>query len=256
MTQYEVLQGDCLTRLRELPPEVIHLYATSPPYAQGKSYETGLDWDGLRELMAGVAEAALPAAVPGGFFFVNFGETTMYPRTMAELYNEVFREAGWVMHSRRIWLKQFAQCRLTGAMQTHTIPAAEWEYLWTFRKPPNDNEVHRDKTLSLRGVWTTREPNGVSRDEHPAVYPPELPEKAIRAWSDPGDLVCDPFCGSGSTGVAAVRTGRRFIGFEREPQWCELSRRRIGATTAPLFTESGEAAPDGQAALFDDGDAA
>lgn len=207
-------------------------------------------WDGLRRLVGEVAAVAYRACKPSGWFWCNFGETTKYPRTMAELYNEAFAEAGWLMHSRRIWQKRFAQCRLTGAMIHHTIPAAEWEYLWTFRKPPNSNETHRNKKLSLRGVWTTDDPNGVGRDEHPAVYPVGLPAKALEVWTDPGDFVCDLFCGSGSTGVAAVQMGRNFVGFELRGDYCELARRRIAAAQPPLFADAGHApAPPAQAAM-------
>jgi len=233
----EVIMGDCREVLPTLEPESVQLFCCSPPYAQGLEYEQGLDWDGLRELMAGVATAALPICQPSGFFFVNFGETTKYPRTMAELYNAVFRDAGWIMHSRRIWQKHFSSCSLTGAMISQTIAAAEWEYIWTFRRPPSIKEVHRDKTLSLRGIWTCSEANLVSRDEHPAAFPPELAEKAIRVWTDPGDLVCDPFCGSGSTGVAAKRLGRRFIGIEQREDYAELAEHIIGQATVSLMVE-------------------
>jgi len=243
VSEWEVVTGDCHDVLRDMEAESVDLFCTSPPYAQGKEYELGLDWHGLRDLMADVAHASYAVAKPSGFFFANFGETTKYdPLTMTALYSDVFTAAGWLSHSRRIWAKSFAQCRLTGAMQTHTIGAAEWEHLWTFRKPPNSNEAMRDKTLSLRGIWTTREPNGVSRDAHPAVFPAELPEKAIRIWTDIGDLVCDPFCGSGSTGVAARRMGRRFLGIELNEGYADMARTRIGQAQPPLFAD--EPAPD------------
>ena len=234
MTAWRVLPGDCREVMREIADNSIALYVTSPPYAQGLEYEQGLDWQGLHDLMAELAVVALPPCKPGGFFFVNFGETTKYEKTMAELYNSVFREAGWIMHSRRIWAKQFARCSLTGAMTARTIPAAEWEYIWTFRKPPNEKETHRDKTLSLRGVWQFVGQNTVTKQQHPAAFPPELAEKAIRVWSDPHDLICDPFTGSGSTGVAAIRLGRQFIGCEMRPDYVDLAQKILSQAQAPL----------------------
>jgi len=235
MSEWRVEEGDCRELLPRLEAESVSLFCTSAPYAQGKDYEQGLDWDGLRDLMADVAAAALPACKPSGFFFVNFGETTKYERTMAELYNVVFREAGWIMHSRRVWAKFYPSCKITGAMQGHTIPAAEWEYLWTFRKPPNSKEKPRDTVLSFRGIWSCgSQRNLVTRNQHPAAFPPELAEKAIRVWSDRGDLVCDPFCGSGSTGVAARRLGRRFVGFEQLADYAELARGLIGCAQPGL----------------------
>lgn len=236
---WEVHNCDCRAGMAaHLDPESVALFCTSPPYAQGKEYEQGLDWHGLRELMGGVAHAALPACKPGGYFFANFGETTAYPHTMAELYNDAFTDAGWLMHSRRIWHKEFAKCRLTGALIYSTLPCAEWEYLWTFRKPPNDKEVIRDRKLSLRGVWKLGSANNlVSRLRHPAAYPVELPERAISLWTDPGDLVCDPFTGSGTTGVACLHLGRRFVGFELREDYASLARQTIGAGQPALLTE-------------------
>jgi site-specific DNA-methyltransferase (adenine-specific) len=239
LPSWQIHKCDCRYGMTaHLNPESVALFCTSPPYAQGKEYEQGLDWCGLHDLMAGVAEAALPVCKPGGFFFVNFGETTAYPHTMAELYNEVFRDAGWLMHSRRIWHKEFAKCALSGALTHSTIPAAEWECLWTFRKPPNDKEVIRDRKLSLRGVWKLGSANNlVSRDQHPAAYPVELPERAIRLWTDPGDLVCDPFTGCGTTGVACLQLGRRFVGFEQREDYAALARQTIGQGQPALLTE-------------------
>lgn len=76
---------------------------------------------------------------------------------------------------------------------------------------------------------TARSEQGIHR-KHPTPKPLWLMEDAIAAFTDPGDIVCDPFTGSGTTGVAARRLGRRFIGFERELEYVEMARQRIGET--------------------------
>jgi len=210
----------------------VQLFCTSPPYAQGKEYEVGLDYEGLWALMAGVAEAALPICKPSGFFFVNFGETTKYPRCMAELYMTVFTDAGWKMHSRRIWHKHFSACGFPVTCNLYTIPVAEWECIWTFRKPPNTRENIRDKA-SYHGIWGPYP--GTLSSGHPCEYPVALASSAIRVWTDPGDLVCDPFAGSGTTGVACVNLGRRFVGIEVDPAYCAMARERITQAQSPLF---------------------
>lgn len=250
--RYMIVQGDCVEGLRTLEGADIPLFATSPPYAQGLEYEQGLDYDGLRELIASVAQAAFGAAAPSGFFFVNFGETTKYtPRTMAQLYTDAFTDAGWIMHSRRIWAKKFSRCGLGPSLIAHTIGAAEFEHIWTFRKPPNSKEIHRARKLSLRSIWTTAEPIGVSKSQHPAAFPTALPAKAIRVWSDPGDIICDPFCGSGSTGVAALELGRRFIGFELRPDYVALAEKRLSGARMPLAGLDDDAEADDQPALLE-----
>ena len=231
----ELVVCDCRDGIAKLEDESAQLFCTSPPYAQGLEYELGLDYDGLWSLVSDVAVASLPKCKPSGFFFVNFGETTKYDRTMGELYNRVFRDAGWIMHSRRMWKKKFASCSLTGAMTARTIPAAEFECIWTFRKPPNSKEVHRDKKLSLRGVWDTSDDEKTGVKGHPAAFPVGIPSRAIRVWTDPGDLVVDPFAGTCTTGVACLQLDREFIGFEMDEKYAVIGKQRLSTANSPLF---------------------
>ena len=77
-----------------------------------------------------------------------------------------------------------------------------------------------------RGVYTHLV-NAGRQGEHPTEKPVPLMSEIVFDFTKPGDLICDPFCGSGTTGVAAVKAGRRFIGIERDPKWFDLSCRRI-----------------------------
>ena len=70
--------------------------------------------------------------------------------------------------------------------------------------------------------------------DHPAPFPVELPKRLILLYTEPGDVVLDPFMGSGSTAIAAVLTGRRYVGYEISPEYCELARRRLAAFSACL----------------------
>lgn len=82
-----------------------------------------------------------------------------------------------------------------------------------------------------RGVFT-HPVNAYRQGEHPTEKPVALMLELVSLYSNAGDLICDPYCGSGTTGVAAVRFGRRFVGIERNPKWFDLSCRRIGAALA------------------------
>jgi len=86
-----------------------------------------------------------------------------------------------------------------------------------------------------RSVWTI--PTKPCKQAHFATFPPELPRLCILAGSRPGDVVLDPFCGSGTTLVAAKELGRHWIGIDISPAYCELSRKRIAAARVPLFVE-------------------
>jgi len=149
---------------------------------------------------------------------VNFGETTKYPRSMAELYNAVFPEAGWIMHSRRVWHKSWPLVKFSPSGIHHTIPAAEFEHIWAFRKPPNSKEDKRDTKLSAHGVWTAE---GKAPPHHPCSFPVDLCRKVITLWSDPGDLVVDPMMGSGAVLAACAELGRRGVGIEQNPRYVQ-----------------------------------
>lgn len=94
-------------------------------------------------------------------------------------------------------------------------------------------------TRPSNSVWEMATESSV---DHPAPFPVELPKRLILLYTEPGDLVLDPFMGSGSTAIAAVLTGRRYVGYEISPEYCELARRRLAALTACL--EPGAASRD------------
>lgn len=98
---------------------------------------------------------------------------------------------------------------------------------WKEQGPP--------ETVNARSVWPVA--TQPFPEAHFATFPQALVEPCILAGSEPGDLVLDPFCGSGTTGVVALRHGRRFVGLELNPDYCEMARRRI---MGPLF--AGDAA--------------
>src|SRR5260221_14544773 len=79
-----------------------------------------------------------------------------------------------------------------------------------------------------RSFWTNVK-GASTRDGHPAPYPAELAERLIRMFSFAGDIVLDPFLGTGSTTIAAIRAGRNSVGNEIEPKYLELARARIKA---------------------------
>jgi modification methylase len=85
------------------------------------------------------------------------------------------------------------------------------------------------------------------KNPHPTMKPASLMMELLSLFTDPDDIILDPFCGSGTTGVAAIRLGRRFIGIEREPKWAELSRERIAAEASGSTLQAARA---GQEPLF------
>lgn len=144
-------------------------------------------------------------------------------------------EAGLYPYDRRVWVKDPAW--ENSRWHTLTYRAVdEFEYVYVFWKP-GVTIVDRSrltaaewKAWGSRAVWTI--PSVRANDDHEAKFPVELPRRAIRMLTAPGDLVLDCFLGSGTTAIAALEEGRQFIGIEREPKYARLASRRI-ATACP-----------------------
>lgn len=84
-------------------------------------------------------------------------------------------------------------------------------------------------------VWEVA--RGLNKTKHPAVFPERLANDHILSWSNKGDVVLDPFCGSGTTAKMAMLTGRKFIGFEISAEYCDIAEKRIASVgkDIPLF---------------------
>jgi hypothetical protein len=103
--------------------------------------------------------------------------------------------------------------------------------------PPPAPDVERDEFMAATlSVWDIL-PELAKRVGHPAPFPVELAERVIRLYSYIGDVVLDPFLGSGTTAVAARQTGRRYVGYELEPAYCNLAAARIAAASTTQTTD-------------------
>jgi DNA modification methylase len=139
-------------------------------------------------------------------------------------------EAGLYLYDKRVWVKDpsWANSRWTS---TSLKAVSEYEDLYVFWKP-GQQVIDRAKLgnsewkeWGSRGVWFI---DSVRRnDDHEAKFPLVLAQRVVRLFSDKGDLVLDPFIGSGTTAIAALSTGRNFIGLEKELKYVELSNRRV-----------------------------
>jgi DNA modification methylase len=139
-------------------------------------------------------------------------------------------DAGFYPYDRRIWVKDAAWENSRWASLSYRA-VDEFEYLYIFWKPGvtkyDRNRLSKEewKEWGSRGVW--KFPSVRANDIHEAMFPIELPQRAIRLLTDPGDTVLDPFMGSGTTAIAAMRTNRNYIGIEYQKKAVETARKRI-----------------------------
>jgi len=238
--KHTLIYGDCRNVLRDIriqAGERIQLTVTSPPYAYGKEYEKGKDEQWLWDLIGDVAPLLFQVTKPSGFCVINFGASTRYEIMPEQAYVAAFRGAGWILHSRRVWMRPIATMSLPGSGIKRSIPIAEFENLFTFRKPPNGDErpwLDRpvQRVLATHAVWDDTlirraAEKKVPRTVHPACFPMALPVAAIRLWSQPGDVVLDPFGGCFTTVMAAHHEGRTGMGVEQVEKYFEHGLRRV-----------------------------
>lgn len=158
------------------------------------------------------------------------------PQTRMKLCGELIErpayEAGLYLYDRRIWHKD--PCWANSQWHTNSYRAVdEAEYVWILWKP-GITQIKRDRLRhgewsewGSRGVWQI--PSVRANDVHEAMFPVELPRRLIRLLTDEGDMVLDPFCGSGTSGVAASELNRRFVGIDKDPVALEIARQRLSA---------------------------
>lgn len=158
------------------------------------------------------------------------------PQTRVKLVGCLLEDAayaaGLYLYDRRIWVKDAAWENSRWHSGSYRA-VDEFEYLYFFWKP-GITKVARDRLAKeewpawgSRAVWHI--PSVRANDTHEAKFPVELPRRLIRLLTDPGDTVLDCFVGSGTTAVAAIETGRHYIGIDKESRYAKLARRACAA---------------------------
>jgi site-specific DNA-methyltransferase (adenine-specific) len=182
------------------------------------------------------ATALLRVSAPGGRACINIpldsnkgGKRAIYAD-----YLRIFQEVGWTYQTSIVWNEQNISRRtawgswLSPSAPFVTAPVEMIAVFHTgaFRRPPTNGrrgDITREEFLEWTlGMWTFHGANP-RRVGHPAPFPEELPRRLIKLYSYPGDVVLDPFLGSGTTLTAAVKLGRQGIGVEINPTFCELA---------------------------------
>jgi len=227
-----VEQGDCLDVLPTLAAGCVDAVVTDPPYGYG--HKSGMDGAFKGYEIAGDRDTRLRDFVVGwsdGLPMACFGSWRVTPPRGAK--------------TAIVWNKGPAS-----GMGDLSIPwKCSWELCWILGKGWSGHRGEGVLSGPMVPTWNDRggkpgQPNHKWR-LHPNEKPVWLLEEIV--GKAPGHLILDPFCGSGTTGVAALRLGRRFIGIEREPKWAELSRERLLAEENSTTLQASRA---GQVPLF------
>ena len=247
----------------------IALVVTSPPYFAGKEYEESLGEDGVPgsyfeylTLLRDVFEESVRVLEPGGRIAVNVANLGRRPyRSLAGDVTEILQDLGLLLRGEVVWWKGRAaggSCAW-GTFQRPSNPVlrdvteriviaskGRFDRALTPKQRlalnlPSTATISRDEFLeATTDLWEIA-PESATRVGHPAPFPVDIPTRLIDLYTYQGDVVLDPFMGSGSTAVAALRTGRHYVGFDTDPEYVGRAEARIEAERAQLTNGSGAA---------------
>jgi DNA modification methylase len=233
------IYGKTGERMDELPDNSIHLMVTSPPYNASKDYDQDLSLEeylGLLERVWGECHRVL---VPGGRACINVANLGRKPYIPLHKHIiEQMQAIGFLMRGEIIWNKGASASPSTawGSWMSAANPVLRdvHEYILVFSKgtfrrkrKKKENTISREQFLEwTKSVWTFPAVSA-RKVGHPAPFPEELPHRLIQLYTFKGDIVLDPFAGSGTTCLAALKDERHFTGYEINPEYLALAQKRL-----------------------------
>lgn len=225
----------------DVPDYSIHLMVTSPPYNVKKEYDKDLPLNEYKALLRSVFTETYKKLVTGGRACVNVANLGRKPYIPLHSYIiEIMLELGYLMRGEIIWNKASSASPSTawGSWQSAANPVLRdiHEYILIFSKESfSRKRSHKKDTISkeqflewTKSVWTFPAVSARSIG-HPAPFPEELPHRLIQLYTFKEDVVLDPFCGSGTACLAALKDGRHYIGYDIESEYVRLANQRIKA---------------------------
>lgn len=276
----------------DVPDDSVALVVTSPPYFAGKEYEQALGRGHIPatyleylRLLEDVFAECKRKLEPGGRLAVNVANLGRKPyRSLTADVTTILQDRlGLLLRGEIVWIKgksagnscawgsfQSAANPVLRDLTERIIVAGKGRFDRALsrarreeRKLPSEVSISKDEFLeSTTDTWYML-PESAQRVGHPAPFPVELPERLIHLYTYRGDVVLDPFMGSGTSAVAAVRSARHFVGYETDPNYVEIAERRIAverdrvATGRVAIPASGsQAGEDGLPAAIRRGDQA
>ncbi len=268
ITTHRLIQGDA-RNVQFIKDESIHLVVTSPPYWTLKRYNENpdqlghvADYEEFLSELSKVWKEMYRILVPGGRLVCvvgdvclsrrNFGRHVVFP-----LHSDiavVCRKIGFDNLNPIIWAKiSNANYEVSNGSkflgkpyEPNAIIKNDMEFILMQRKPGGYRQpTERQRKLSMiakeeynkwfQQFWNV---TGASTREHPAPFPLELAYRLVRMFSFVGDTVVDPFCGTGTTMVAALKTGRNSVGIDIDPEYCKMAEDRLRKESNDMFASA------------------
>jgi site-specific DNA-methyltransferase (adenine-specific)/site-specific DNA-methyltransferase (cytosine-N4-specific) len=274
----QIIQGDCEEVLRKIPDNSIDLIFTSPPYAdQRKNTYGGVKPDDYVDWFLPKTEQFLRVLKPTGTFVLNIKERVVNGERHTYVIELILkmREQGWLWTEEFMWHKKNSypgkwpnrfrdswerllqfnkEKRFNMYQDAVMVPVGDWAQDRLANLSETDKIRDESKVGSGFGKnisnWLGRDmvyPNNVihlatecGNRNHSAAFPIELPSWFIKLFTEQGDVVLDPFVGSGTTAVAAIELSRNYVGVDIGEEYCRISRERTSGIQMQLLTIKSE----------------
>ena len=253
-----ILCGDCVEIMRQMDDACIDLTVTSPPYDNLRTYNGNIDqWN--FEKFKEIAKELYRVTADGGVVVWIVADATIKGSETGTSFRQAlwFKDCGFNLHDTMIWSKP--SFTAVGALKTRYAQTFEYMFVFSKGKIKTFNALKDRKTksrskdkhgmirqkdgsfrpMSNRGkqygefgirynVWNIPPVmSNIERNGHPAQFPEQLANDHILSWSNPNDIVFDPFMGSGTTAKMAMLNNRRFIGCEISEEYCNIIKDRL-----------------------------
>ena len=259
-----LIKGDCLEKMKEIESGSVDMVLTSPPYDNLRDY--GKDFIGWGDhIWKPCIDQIYRTLKNGGICVWIVADATIKGSETGTSFKQALyaKEIGFNLHDTMIWNK--GSFTAVGALKSRYAQTFEYMFIFTKGKLKTFNPI-KDRKNKIKGkiggrlrkangemvqmsthgkqraeygqrfaIWN-QAPAGGNKTNHPAPFPDQLAHDHIVSWSNEGDVVLDPFMGSGTTGVACKNLNRSFIGIEMDDKYFEIAKERIENIQPNLFS--------------------
>lgn len=243
----KLIHGDCLVEMKNIPDKGVNLVITSPPYnvdlgnnkykKEGyKGYNDNLPYPKYLEFMRDTLTLCYSLLTEDGRIAINVGDGKNGAITTHSDIIQMAKDVGFLPITTIVWNKNNTSNRCAwGSYLSAKSPSFPrgFEYILVFSKSKSltrqgESTISKKEWIEYtNGLWTFAPEKDQKKIGHPAMFPVELPKRLIKMLSYKGDVIMDPFMGTGTTGVACVNTNRNFIGIELNEEYFKIAERRI-----------------------------
>lgn len=255
----KIYNENCLDTMAKMPDNFVDLTVTSPPYDNLRDYK-GYSFD-----FEGIAKELFRITKEGGIVVWVVADATISGSETGTSFKQAlyFKDIGFNLHDTMIWRRttipqsgnryepEFEYMFIISKQTPKTFNPIKTQKLWKDNRIEKNGQRNKDGSFSklkvgnsemkpLGNVWNINTGGGIATKDksaykHPAIFPEKLAQDHIYSWSNEGDLVYDPFMGSGTTAKMAVQLKRNYIGSEISEEYCKIAEERLDKQIKPLF---------------------